>query len=193
MGLKIGENTRKHVLNWDEDKKSMFLMEFQETTWNTSSQQYDIQLASTYKVGGADYINTYDTTSSSVTTIASSGTFYKLNLSATTTSSKGFTSTTGGTITKVGNAYGPIKIELITSLSSGNNNELMVAIYKNGSIISESESDIVTSSGGKASTAPVQCLTTLNDGDTIEVYLKNQTSSTNVELRHFNLILTEIL
>lgn len=192
MGIKISERIKKHILEWDEVRNDLILKEYELGSWNSTAGEYDMTLSTTKKVGGADYINIYDYTSLSTTTISVTNTFYKLNCSVSSPSSKGFTFLSNGRITKSGNGYGWFKLEGNISCTGGNNQELMFSFFKNGVRLNDSEGDVITSSGGKGNTAPIQCLTQLNDGDYIEVYVKNSTSTTNVDLKHMNVIITEI-
>ena len=192
MGTKISERIKKHVIEWDEVRSDLLLKEYQPTTWNSISGEYDVSLTAIKKVGGADYINIYDYSSVSITTIPASNTFYKLVVNTSLSSSKGFTFSSDGRITKQLNGYNNFKLECSVCCHSTNNQELMFSFYKNGVRLNDSEADITTSSGGKGVTAPLQCITQLNDGDYIEVYAKNSTSTSSITLQHINIILTEI-
>ena len=193
MGIKISERVKEHLLEWDETRGDLLLKEYQESTsLNPSNNEYKMELVATKKVGGSDFISIYDFSSSTVTTISVVDTFYKLAMVSNLKASKGFISESNGKITKVGNGYNYFKIEANISLQSTNNQDIMVSFFKNGSRVFEAECDTTTSSGGKGSTIPIQCLLELNDGDYIEVFVKNGTSTSNVTLNHINIMISEL-
>jgi hypothetical protein len=191
MGTKISENTKKHILEWDENRGDLLLKEYVLTTWNTGTTEYNVELSDTKKVGGGDYANMFDFSSSTITTISTSDTWYKLECSTTSLYSKGFTHT-NNRLTKVGDGYNPIKLECNTSVSASNNNLVQCAFFKNDTLIPCSMGEMVMSSGGKGSTIAFHCMTDMLDGDYIEIWVKNVTSTTNITLDVFNVIVTEL-
>lgn len=191
MGIKISEKTKKHILTWDEDRGDLLLKEFRPTIWNPLTEQYDIELVSTKKVGGGDYANMFDFSSSTITIIPTSDTWVKLSGITTSIYSKGFTHS-NNRLTKVGDAYGPIKLECNTSVSASNNDLIQASFFKNGVIIPCSLGEVVMSSGGKGSTIAFHCMTDMLDGDYIEIWVKNKTATTDITLDVFNVILTEL-
>ena len=188
MGTKIGEKYRKHVLEWDEDRSDLLLKEYGLTA---SGTPYGVLLVKTSKVGGGDYGNMFDFSSSSVTTISTSDTWVKLNSNTVSNYTKGFTHS-NNRLTKVGDAYNPIKLECNTSVSANNNDLVQCSFFKNGVLIPCSVGEMVMSSGGKGSTIAFHCMTDMLDGDYIEVWVKNVNSTTNITLDVFNVILTEL-
>jgi len=83
------------------------------------------------------------------------------------------------------------KLELILSGSSGNNNEIHAAFFKNGNLWPCSEQSVVTSAAGRANNIPVQCLVNVVPGDELQVYIKNTTSNSDFDLTNVNVIVTE--
>lgn len=137
------------------------------------------------------YINYFDFSSLSVTNIASSNTWVKLNTNTTSLFSRnGLVHTnnriTNTSLTKV------FKIEGIVSLSAGNNNEVHVAFFKNEQLYPCSEQSFVTSSGGKSSAIPFHCVIELQQNDYIEVWVKNASSSNSITLKNINVIISEL-
>jgi hypothetical protein len=191
MGTKISENTKKHILEWDENRGDLLLKEYQYTTWNTGTTEYNVSLVDTKKVGGGDYANMFDFSSSTITTISTSDTWVKLDCVTTSVFSKGFTHT-NNRLTKVGDGYNPIKLECNTSVSASNNDLVQCAFFKNDTLIPCSLGEMVMSSGGKGSTIAFHCMTEMNDGDYIEVWVKNTNSTTDITLDVFNVIVTEL-
>ena len=191
MGVKISERVKQHHLEWDEIREDLLLKEYQPTTWNVLTEQYNIEKVGTYKVGGGDYGNMFDFSSSTVTTISASDTWYKLNCVTTSNYTKGFTHT-NNRLTKVGDAYNPIKLECNTSVSANNNNLVKAAFFKNGVLIPCSMGEMVMSSGGKGSTIAFHCIIDMVDGDYIEIWVNNSNSTNNITLDVFNVIISEM-
>lgn len=190
MATKISEKIKKHIIEWDEDRANLLLKEYQPTTWNSTTAQYDVSLVSTKKVGGGDYGNMFDFTGGSVTTIVSTGVDYLVNCTTISNFRKGF-SHTNARLTKVGDAYGPVKLEGIISFNGTNNDELHVFFYKNGIQIPCSKGTMVIRGSG-GNTISFHCMTDMVDGDYIEVYVSNQSGARNVTLENMNVILTEL-
>jgi hypothetical protein len=116
-----------------------------------------------------------------------------IKLTATTTvnlSNNGFAHTSNR-VTNSGSETKVCKVEGILSLSSGNNNEIHIAFFKNGVIVPCSEQETFTSSNGKVSCLPFQCLTTLTAGQYVEVWVKNVTAVTDVVTHNLNVIITK--
>ena len=44
MGVKISERVKKHHLEWDEVRQDLLLKEYQPTTWNTGTTEYNMSL-----------------------------------------------------------------------------------------------------------------------------------------------------
>lgn len=138
------------------------------------------------------FINLFAYGTSSVTTMTASNTYYKLNVDTTVGYSRnGLSSTSGNKVSYSSSLTKVFKVECIISLSSGNNNEIHVAFFKNGEILPYSEQDLVTDSGGKLGAIPNQCLVELATGDYIEVWCKNKTATNSINISNYNLIITE--
>lgn len=186
----LNEIGNKVVLTNGGDS-TLKLLTFSYSTYNQVTQKKNVVLSDTTYIGNVSYGSLFDYSSSSVTTISSSSTWYILNCSTTSSFTNGFTHS-NGRLTCSKSYSKPFKLEGNISLSSGNNNEISVAFYKNGVLIPCSESHLITTSSGKAQSCNIQCITDLNVGDYIEVYIMNDTSATNVTLRHLNVIITEL-
>lgn len=137
------------------------------------------------------YINYFDFNSNSVTDITTAATWIKLN----TVTTQGFFNNglihTNNRVTNSSNKK-IVQLEGIASLSSGNNNEIHVAFFKNNIIVPCSEQSTVTSSGGKKDAIPFQCVVELDTNDYVEVWVKNETSTSNVTLTNINVIIKEL-
>jgi len=154
-------------------------------------------------VGKREFINYFDF-SSGVTTTLTQGVWTPLLMEATIGfENSNFSFKNTGEIVW-GGPLGPngeiplsnlgeriFKVELILSGASGNNNEIHVAFYKNDSLWPCSEQSVVTTSGGKTTSLPTQCLVNVNVGDRLRVYIKNSTASSDFVLSNVNVIVTE--
>lgn len=136
------------------------------------------------------YLNFFDISSASITTISELNAWVKLATATTEGISYDGLSHTNNRVTA--SSAMTIKMEGICSVSSGNNNEIHVAFFKNGSIVPCSEQSVVTSGAGKSGAVPFQCLVELSANDYVEVFVKNSTSATNVTLSKLNVIITEL-
>lgn len=138
------------------------------------------------------YKEIYDNTSGEITTIASANTF--VLLSATTvagsTNDATLTSNNAGRITNTGTSR-TFVVNYCVSAVAGNNQNLMFRIHVSGSPVLYSESDTITSSGGKATSTSNAAIITLNTGQYVEVYVANSAVN-NVTLEHLNLILRQV-
>lgn len=137
------------------------------------------------------YINYFDFSSESVTTISDSDTWVKL--SATTT--QGFSNNglvhTNNRVTNSGDTR-VFQLEGIASISSGNNNQIHLAFFKNDNLWPCSEQEAVMSSGGKMNAIPFHCLIELEFNDYVEVYVKNKNNETDITLQNINVIIKEL-
>jgi hypothetical protein len=138
------------------------------------------------------YLGYYDFASGSVTNIAQSGTWYKLNSDTVSDFSRNGLAHTNNRVTNTGSTK-VFKVEAIASLQAGNNQEIHMAFYKNGTILLPcTEQSVNTSTGNRISALPIHCLAELGQNEFIEVWVKNQTSANNVTIDNLNVIISEI-
>ena len=143
------------------------------------------------KLTGGAYINCFMFGSSYTTGITQSATWTKLNVETTEGFSRDGFVHTNNRITNI-DGLRIIKLEAIVSVSSGNNNEIHLAFFKNGEIVPCSEQELVTNSGGRLSGAAIQCLTQVDVNDYVEVWTKNQSGTTDIICSNYNFIVTEL-
>lgn len=138
-----------------------------------------------------NYANMWDYTSGEITTMTASGTYYKLNSNMTSPFSVGFTFSNESLVYT---SATPSVIELtgIASLVCGNNIDIEAAFFINGNLYPCSQQETSTRNN-KPSVIPFHCVANLSQNDTVEVYVRNLTSTTNIELYHVNIILKEIV
>ena len=137
------------------------------------------------------YINYFDFSSSSVTDITAINTWVKLNADTTSIFSRDGLVHTDNKVTKTGSSK-VFKVEGIISVSSGSNQTIHAAFFKNGVLHPSSEQSAITSGTNKAHAIPLHCLVELNTNDYIEVWVKNQANTTDITLDNVNVIITEI-
>jgi hypothetical protein len=139
------------------------------------------------------YINYFEFTGNPITNIVSSATWYKLNTNSTTSLfSRGDLVHTNNRVTYTGTTSKVFQIEGIVSVSAGNNEQIHASFFKNNSLYPCSEQSTVTSSGGKSTALPFHCIVELQTNDYIEVFVKNQSNTTNITLDNVNVIVKEM-
>jgi len=144
------------------------------------------------KLTGGAFINCFMFGDSFTTGITASGTWYKLNVETTEGFSRdGFVHSDNRILNTDGNRI--CKCEGIVSLSSGNNNEIHLSFYKNGSIIIPcSEQELITRSNGKLQGAAIQCLVEMSENDYVEIWTKNETGTADIICENYNFIVSEL-
>lgn len=139
------------------------------------------------------FINYFEFDSGAVTNVVSSGTWYLLNTTGTTSLfSRGELVHTNNRITYTGTTSRIFQVEGIISVSAGNNNQIHAAFFRNNSLYPCSEQVALMGSGGNSNSLPFHCIIQLNNGDYLEVFVKNQNSTTNITLSNVNVIIKEL-
>lgn len=132
--------------------------------------------------------NYYMTGNATATTITTTGTAVKV--AGTTTSAaitQKFTNTDNKS-TYTGAILRDFKVTVVLSANSGNNNEVGIYIAKNGTLITESEVYITTNAGGRAEGGVAQVIVTLDQDDYIEVFVENDTSTSDITVTELSVI-----
>jgi hypothetical protein len=141
------------------------------------------------------YINYFDFDNGSTTTFPNSNTWVKLNTTTTSNFSRNGFVHTNNRVTNSGSTK-IVKLEGIGSVISAQGSlEIHMAFFKDGQLISCSEQSTYTVTHGNnsyASAIPFQCITELQTGSFIEVYVKNSTNSNSIILQNVNVILMEL-
>jgi hypothetical protein len=138
-----------------------------------------------------DYINYFDVSSGSQTTMTASNTFYLLQATTTQGFVKGGFTHSNNYIERTG-ADTVVEAQATISFEGGNNKDYHVAFFKNGLLRPCSEVSTSANGNGKPSFLVSQCLVPLDTGDYLEVYVKNVTDTTNLTLETLNVIIKEI-
>ena len=83
-------------------------------------------------------------------------------------------------------------ITATASLSSGNNNEIALTVSKNGTLVSSSEVTATTNAGGRVESVAIQDIIELEEDDYIEMWVANDTGTSNVTVEYLNVIITSL-
>jgi hypothetical protein len=137
------------------------------------------------------FINYFDFASGAVTNITTAGEWVKMNTTTTEGFSRNGLAHANNRVTNEGEA-GVFKIECIASFIAGNNNEVHLAVFKNGEIVPCSEQETTVRSNDKAQNIPVQCLVEMDENDYVEIWVKNNNATTNITLTNVNVIVTKM-
>lgn len=136
----------------------------------------------------ADISQYYMNNNATATVISSVG--VEVKAAGTTTSSavtSKFTNTTNRA-TYVGALDRYFKVTATMSLSSGNNNQIGAYVAKNGTILSDSGMFATTNSGGRVESVFIQTLVELTENDYIEIFVENNSSTSNITVTDLNVI-----
>jgi hypothetical protein len=143
-------------------------------------------------VNQKQYFN-YFSLNGSVTTITTADTWVKLNTVGTTSLFiAGELAHTNNRVTYTGTIPRVFKIEGIVSVSSGNDDEIHVAFFRNDTLYPCSEQMVTMSGSGKGAAVPFHCIIELQQNEYIEVWVKNSTSTSNITLTNVNVIINEM-
>lgn len=136
----------------------------------------------------ADISQYYMNNNATATVISNVG--VEVKVAGTTTSSdvtSKFTNITNRA-TYVGALDRYFKVTATMSLSSGNNNQIGAYVAKNGTILSDSGMFATTNSGGRVESVFIQTLVELTENDYIEIFVENNSSTSNITVTDLNVI-----
>lgn len=140
-------------------------------------------------INSADVSQYYMNGNATATVVSVQGDTYKV--AGTTTSSsvtQKFTNT-NNRATYIGALTRFFKVTATLSANSGNNNQIGCYVAKNGSIIADSEVYITTNASGRAEAATVQTLVQLTANDYIEIFVENDSGTTDITVTDLNVII----
>lgn len=126
------------------------------------------------------------------TTIASTGTPVKVAGTTTVDSLTQKFAHTDNRLTYAGSLDRLMKVTATLSLTSGNNNQIGIYIAKNGTEINTSETYITANSSGRLENGAVQTISLCETGDYFEVWVENNTATTNITVEDLNVIISEV-
>lgn len=183
-------NERKNILDSDHGVLTSIGQEGVQTTYLRSDAVGDGLLYNNGVLTGSAYINCFSFGTVSVTTIGTQSEFTKVIIDTTEGFSRnGFVHTDNRITNTDGSRI--VQSNAILSIQSGNGNEVHLAFFKNGSIVPCSE-QVQRVTSQKSTPLPIQCLIELDANDYIEVWTKNNSSTTSVEVENYNLIVREL-
>lgn len=78
------------------------------------------------------------------------------------------------------------------SMTSGNNQDIRLRIALNGTTLTDSTSKFRTTGSGEAASIGVQTLVSMNPTDYIEMFVTNDTATTNITVSDMNLIIARL-
>lgn len=136
----------------------------------------------------ADVSQYYMNGNATATVISATATEYKISGTTTSGSATQKFTNTDNRSTYTGALTRFFKVTATISVTSGNNNEIGLYIGKNGTVLPESEIYGTTNSGGRAENIVCQTLVELTNGDYIEIFCENNTSTSNVTATDLNVI-----
>lgn len=123
------------------------------------------------------------------TTISVQGDKYKAAGTTTSGANTSKFTNTDNRATYIGAITRPFFITATLSVTSGNNNQIGLYIAKNGTVLTESEIYITTNASGRAENGTVQTLATLTENDYIEIFVENDSSTTDITVTDLNVII----
>lgn len=156
----------------------------------TAPEQLRTDISKTLPLYAA-YANYFDFESDLTTTITTAGEWVKLNTDTTSGFTRNGLTHTNNRITYSGPAT-VFQLLGIASLTSSPNVQINIAFFKNGELWPCSEQDVTTGTGGRANNVTSSCLIELEEGDFVEVYVKNVTSTANVTLDNLNVTVIQL-
>ena len=183
-------NERKNILDSDHGVLTSVSQEGVETTYLRSDAVGAGLLYNNGVLTGSAFINCFSFGTVSVTTIGTQSEFTKVIIDTTEGFSRNGFVHTDNRITNSGGLR-IVQANAILSLQAGNGNEIHLAFFKNDSIVPCSE-QVQRVTAAKSSPVPIQCLIELDTDDYIEVWTKNNSSTTPVSVENYNLIVREL-
>jgi len=135
----------------------------------------------------AEIGNYFMTNNATVTTIGAVDTPVKASGTTTANAINQKFTHTDNRLTYVGALIRDFQVTATVSLTSGNNNLIGVYVAKNGTVIPSSEM-YSTSSGGKAESITCQTILELNENDYIEIWVENNTATSDITTEYLNVI-----
>jgi len=136
----------------------------------------------------AEIGNYYMLNNATATTIASSGVAYKILGTTTANTINQKFSHSDNRLTYTGGLIRDFQVSATASLTSGNNNVIGLYVAKNGVVIASSEMYATTSSGGRAESIACQTILDMEENDYIEIWVENDSSTTDITVEYLNVI-----
>lgn len=132
--------------------------------------------------------NMYMLNNTTATVISSSGTAVKVLGTTTENTINQKFSHSDNRLTYTGGLIRDFQVSATATLTSGNNNVIGLYVAKNGVVITSSEMYATTSSGGRAESIACQTILEMQENDYIEIWVENDSSTTNITVEYLNVI-----
>lgn len=132
--------------------------------------------------------NMYMLNNATTTVISSIGTAVKVLGTTTANTINQKFSHSDNRLTYTGGLIRDFQVSATATLTSGNNNVIGLYVAKNGVVITSSEMYATTSSGGRAESIACQTILEMEENDYIEIWVENDSSTTNVTVEYLNVI-----
>lgn len=156
----------------------------------TAPEQLRTDISKTLPLWSA-YANYFDFESNLTTSITTAEEWVKLNTNTTAGFTRNGLTHSNNRLTYSGPAT-VFQLLGIASLTSSPNVQINLAFFKNGELWPCSEQNVTTGTGGRANSVTSSCLIELEEGDFIELYVKNVTSTADVTLDNINVIAIQL-
>lgn len=136
--------------------------------------------------------NAYMEANATATTITTAGTFVKV---AGVTIAGAITqrfSHADNRLTYTGASTRSFAVEAIVSLTSGANNSISVAVFKNGAVVAGGVSKTTASGSGRSENISTQAVVSLATNDYIEIWVANGTPSQNITVSDLTMLIRPV-
>lgn len=136
----------------------------------------------------------YMTGNATATVIGATGTFVKAAGTTIPVSAlqQKFNLATANRAQYTGASAAAFRVNVFASMQSGNNQALRMRVAVNGTTLAESSVGFQTTGSGDASNIGTQALVSLNPNDYIEIFVTNDTATTNITVRDLNCTVTRL-
>lgn len=136
----------------------------------------------------------YMQNNATATVISASSTFYKVLGTTTASSDNSKYSHSNNRLTNNANISRKYLIQCVLSFTSGNSHVCEFGFYdsKLGAVRTPSKTKATSNSGGRAENVSFACVVSHSNGDYLEIWCANNTSSQNITVTDMNFVITEI-
>lgn len=132
----------------------------------------------------------YMQANATATVIAATGTPVKVAGTTTEGPSTVKFSHTDNRLTYTGALVRRFRVTAICSFSSGANNQVGTYVAKNGTVIDDSETYATANTSGRLENVVVQTIVDLEENDYVEIFVENNTSTTNITVEAMSVIVS---
>ena len=168
MSILLNENNKKYVMDWESPSNILKVMEFEPTTWNAQSQQYDYALINTYTFGGGAVSPVWGAWFDTTTQYTTANTVTPMYCDSITNQS-GILKKFGSNFEVQTSGWYNVQFSAQLDQTSGAGEHIYIWLRKNGVDVPNSASEVALQ-GTVAETIPSwNWFIDLNDGDYIQI------------------------